>query len=307
MSNIERHNNLGQILVGIQPKFEKLASIHKAVHYRREASFALEILQGNDYLASVAMSNQTSFERAIINVAAIGLTLNPAHGLAYLIPRKKKVILDISYKGKIALAVEIGSIKWCMAELVYEKDIFKPKGAGLRPIHDYDPFLDDRGRVRGGYAIAKTNSNELIITYMSIKEIYLIRQRSEAWLSGKQNPWKTDENEMIKKTLIRRNSKLWPFTSTHNRERLDEVEKIESENDPIPELAPLDLEKRSGQIELIKDHLLRLNIDQDYYLLEKLPQIVRRKIESFTDLTDIEIDQIMVQLTQLNEEKNAES
>jgi recombinational DNA repair protein RecT len=47
---------------------------------------------------------------------------------------------------------------------------------------------------------------------MQIDDIYDIRNRSSAWKSGRSCPWKTDEGEMIKKTVIKRAYKLWPKT-----------------------------------------------------------------------------------------------
>ena len=89
MSNIQRFENLKQVVAQTQPAFDELAKIHGAVNYKREASFALQALTDNDYLASLAMGNQDSLKRAVINVAAIGLSLSPVHKLAYLVPRKK--------------------------------------------------------------------------------------------------------------------------------------------------------------------------------------------------------------------------
>lgn len=302
-SNVTRFQNIQQILTVIKPTFEEMAKIHGAVNYRQEASFAVEILQKNDYLAQAAMKDQDSFKRALINVAAIGLTLNPAYGLAYLIPRKGVVILDVSYKGKIALGVQCGSIKWCTAELVYEKDTFTVGASGEKPIHKYDPFDSDRGKLRGGYATAKTNADEFIISYMSLKQIEEIMKRSESVKAGSFSPWKTDFEEMVKKTLIRRNSKSWPYASTSNRERLDVAEKVEREVDPLPELVPIDPVLQSEKIEAIIYSLRILNIDETYYLAEKLPTILRREIKTFHDLTELELDQITVQLNQLVESK----
>lgn len=303
-ANIVRKDNLQELLTMWRPSFEEMAKVHNAVNFRQEASFALQILQSSDYVMKAAMADQDAFKRAIINIAGIGLTLNPAHGLAYLIPRKNKITYDVSYKGKIALAVDVGSIKWCQPELVYSHDKFKFKGVGKMPLHDFDPFLDDRGELRGGYGVAKTHSNEYVISYMSMKQIYAIRSKSEAWQAGKGgNPWKSDEVEMIKKTLIRRNSKLWPFTSTRDRARLDAAIALEEEQDPLPEIESIDQNKSVEKIATIKSLLLQANIDEEYYLSEKLPEIIRRKIDSFEGLTSIEIDQITVQLSQIAEGK----
>lgn len=301
MSNVVRVQNLGQILKEIKPTFDELAKVHNTVDHRREASFALEILENNEYLRSVAIKNQDSFRRAVINVAAIGLSLNPAMGLAYLLPRKNRVCLDISYRGLIAIAVDIGSIKWAMADIVREKDEFTYNGPGEKPLHKFNPFDEDRGEIIGAFCLTKMCSDEVLTTPMAIKEIYEIRGRSESYKSSKGSPWLTDEKEMIKKTLIRRASKMWPKAATDRR--FTEAADVDRESDVISAPVELNTEKRKKQFRQISEMLLILNIDEEYYLTEKLPNIVRRKISCITELTDIEIDQIIVQLSQLVEER----
>ena len=308
MSNIQRFENLQQVLKIAEPSFNELAKIHNAVDFRREASFAIQALNDNEYLSAVAMKNQDSFKRAVINVAAIGLTLNPVMGLAYLVPRKNKVCLDISYRGFVSLAVEQGSIKWAVAEVVREKDTFTFQGIGVRPIHDYGPFDEQRGKIIGAYCVAKTNQDELITVHMPIVEIYEIRNRSESWKSGKSSPWKTDEGEMIKKTVIRRARKSWPSAST--KDRLDSAIALGDEADALNAPVVVDNFKRSEHFEMIRSYLKMLDKNETDYL-KVLCKITRREISCFEELTDIEIDQSLISLSQMidelpfDEDKNA--
>lgn len=304
MSNLVRIENVQQLLKMVEPSFNQMAELHKAVDYRREASFALQALQDNDFLASTAMKNQDSFKRAIINVAAIGLSLNPIKKLAYLIPRKGKVCLDISYIGLVTLAVDEKSIKWAQAEIVRENDHFVFNGIGEKPDHEFKPFSEDRGKIIGAYCVAKTNQDEFITIQMSIKQIYEIRNRSESFKSG-SGPWKTDEEEMIKKTVIRRAYKSWPRASTMDRfERA--VDAVEDAHELAAPLA-IDNVKRAEQFLFIEEMLLKLNIDKDYFIKDKVPKFTRREIAQFEDLTDQEISIILIQLTQLVEEKQSEN
>jgi len=279
------------LLKMVEPSFNQMAAIHNAVDYRREASFALQALQDNEFLATTAMKNQDSFKRAIINVAAIGLSLNPIKKLAYLIPRKGKVCLDISYIGLITLAVDEKSIKWAQAEIVRENDHYTFNGVGEKPDHEFKPFSEDRGKIIGAYCVAKTNQDEFITIQMSIKQIYEIRNRSESFKSGSSGPWKSDEEEMIKKTVIRRASKSWPRTST-----MDRLERaVEATEEALGLAAPvaIDNEKRAEQFLFIEELLLKLNIDKEFFIKDKIPKFTRREVKDFDELTDQEISIIL--------------
>ncbi|MGO1190311.1 recombinase RecT [Vibrio casei] len=184
------------------------AVVDNAVKWEKECQFAVQLFQANDFLAKIALSNQVSAQNAIINVAAIGVSLNPALKHAYLIPRKGRVCLDISYMGLLHLAMESGSIMWGQAVLVHERDDFKLTGLGNLPHHDYSPF-SDRGNIVGVYCTVKTRDGDFLTECMSIDEIYSIRDRSESF-KKKQGPWVTDEGEMIKKTVVKRANKYWP-------------------------------------------------------------------------------------------------
>lgn len=180
----------------------------KSVNWEKESQFAIQLFQANDYLAKTALNNQVSAQNAIINVAAIGISLNPALKHAYLVPRKGKVCLDISYMGLMHLAMESGSILWGQAVIVHEKDDFKLTGLGNLPHHNYSPF-GDRGKIVGAYCTIKTAHGDYLTEAMSIDDIYSIRSRSESYKRN-SGPWVTDEGEMIKKTVVKRANKYWP-------------------------------------------------------------------------------------------------
>lgn len=187
---------------------------NNSLNFEVEAGFAVQQLESNDYLLSVAMNNRQSVINAVTNVAAIGISLNPARKQAYLVPRDKKVCLDISYIGLVDLATQSGSIVWAKSELVYEADDFKMGEPGTLPDHKFNPFSKTRGAVVGAYVVAKTPGGEYLCDAMSIDEINAIRDRSSAWKAyqnkGVSCPWVTDAGEMGKKTVIKRASKLWP-------------------------------------------------------------------------------------------------
>lgn len=219
-----------QAVYGLEASFNQVNAYK--LNFKKEATFALQLLKANDFLRSTAQGNPDSLQNAITNIAAIGISLNPATKEAYLVPRNRQVCLDISAIGLIKLATDSGSIKWAQAEIIKKNDKFKLLGVGQSPIHEVDYFAD-RGETIGVYAVAKTLDNDFLVTVMSIKECHDIRDRSEAWKafsSGKVKscPWATDEGEMMKKTVIKRASKLWPKS-----ERLDAAVHVINEHEGI--------------------------------------------------------------------------
>jgi recombination protein RecT len=195
----------------------------QSIVFEREAEFAIQLLEANDYALKVAMNNRQSVVNAIKNIAAIGISLNPAKKQAYLVPRRPKagqpagICLDLSYMGLIDLAVDSGSIQWAQAKLVRENDVYENQGVDKPPVHQYQPFKDaiERGQIIGVYVVVKTAGGDYLTHEMSISEVHAIRDRSESWKSyekdsTKKTPWITDAGEMIKKTVIKQASKTWP-------------------------------------------------------------------------------------------------
>ncbi len=177
----------------------------QSVTWSKESQFAIQYFQKNDFLAKTALSNPTSAQNAIINVAAIGITLNPASKLAYLVPRDGMVCLDISYMGLLHLAQATGSIKWGQCKLVYSNDTYESNGLDTAPTHKYNAF-GERGDVVGGYCTVKTSDGDYLTEEMSLTEIRTVEATSKA----KNGPWKTFWEEMARKTIVKRASKYWP-------------------------------------------------------------------------------------------------
>ena len=203
-----------------------MAVASKDINFDREAQFVSQLLESNDYMTMVALRNKNSIIASVNNVAAIGVSLNPASKLAYLVPRKGAVCLDISYMGLMHIAQVSGAIKWGQAEIVRENDSFELTGIDQPPKHHFNPFNRERGAIIGCYVVVKTDTNDYLTHSMPIDEIFAIRDRSESWKKREekiaknerrtQSPWVTDEGEMIKKTVVKQASKYWP-----RRERLD--------------------------------------------------------------------------------------
>lgn len=189
------------------------------LNFKKECEFAYQSLRANDYLMNVASKQKNSLWAAIVNVAAIGISLNPALKHAYLVPRDSKVCLDISYRGLRKLAIEAGAIDLCVTELVYEGDEWKWRGSFDRPLHEFDPMDDTRINpsdiwqgLRGGYCVARLPDGTFLVSHTTVAQLRKVMSVSKG--SAKpHSPWQQWPEEMIRKTLIRRASKEWPETA----------------------------------------------------------------------------------------------
>jgi recombination protein RecT len=279
-----------------EPLFTKASTDDRMV-WAKESQFAIQLFQNNDYLAKVAFQNQTSTQNAIINVAAIGISLNPAQKLAYLVPRKGAICLDISYMGLMHIAQQSGAIKWCQSAIVRKNDQFRREGLDKPPIHIYNDFdtEEQRGEIVGAYVTVKTDDSDYLTHTMRIDAIFAIRDRSEAWKkyksdNSKKCPWVTDEEQMILKTVVKQAAKYWP-----RRERLDaaidyvntegeEGINFTAERQPVRDITPATKQTLDEIGALLKS--LGKTWDDD--LLPLCSQLFRRTIATPDELTQEE-------------------
>ena len=198
-------------LVYQQEQFFSKVLTSDELTWQKECQFAIQALDNNEFLAKTAMSQRASFQNAIINVAAIGISLNPALKHAYLVPRKPnsngsaKVCLDISYQGLLHLAMSAGSIEWGQAKLVYENDRYVNNGVDQRPTHEQQTF-GEKGKIIGVYCTVKTKSGDYLTEEMDLTALNKVQATSKA----ANGPWKSWPEEMMRKTVVKRASKYWP-------------------------------------------------------------------------------------------------
>lgn len=148
---------------------------------------------------------------ALYQCASMGLPLDGYH--AHLIPFGKDATLIVDWKGYTAIAARYGIT--AKATLVCEHDEFsiaEDDGAGKTAVtHSWD-IRKDRGAVVGVYSRAIRAGHDPDYEFMSMAEVFSIRDRSKAFKGGR-GPWITDPGEMARKTVIRRHRKRWPIMS----------------------------------------------------------------------------------------------
>ena len=187
----------------------------KALNFEAEAGFAIQSLMTNEFAMSTAQRNKPSLYASITNMAAIGISLNPAKKQAYLVPRDGRICLDISYMGLMDLAMQSGSIRWAQCALVFSGDDFSLNGLDKQPTHKFNPFAKARGALVGVYSVIKTLDGDYLTHAMGIEDVFNIRDKSSSWVAFQAKKtrsciWKDHEGEMVRKTCIKQAYKYWP-------------------------------------------------------------------------------------------------
>ncbi|RAZ83435.1 recombinase RecT [Cereibacter johrii] len=206
---------------GISPARFKRAAL--ACLSRPEASYLVE------------KCDRGSIFTAVMNAAAAELELHPALGQAYIVPRGGQAVLQVGYKGFIALASRAGLA--VEADVIYAGDRFSIR-KGTNPDVSVEPELDPakRGEWVAVYVITHYASGAKTLTFMTRAEVEAIRNRySDAYKRGGAGAktWNESPEEMAKKTCIRRASKLWPISVPGGGDD-DGGEVIEADPAPVP-------------------------------------------------------------------------
>lgn len=209
-----REKESKMLVFAAQKQFE--VSNEYKMNFNREAGFAIQILVNNPYLMKC---DGDSIKHAVVNVALTGITLNPALKYAYLVPRKVKnelkCILDISYMGMIKILTDAGAVKNVDAGVIYQNDRYDFR-RGSDPYFKHVPALSNRGEKIGAYAIAFLRDGGFQYEILGREDIEKVRATSESWKNEegrKYSPWETWEEEMWKKTALKKLFKLLPKTN----------------------------------------------------------------------------------------------
>lgn len=202
---------------------------------KKEMGFALQAMMGSKKLQECT---QQSILDAVLNIARTGLTLSPIYKLAYLVPRKGKAVLDISYMGMCKVLVDAGGFKYIEAHVIYTDEV-----SGNRFKHDvltgdfyYDPIYPDteeeqkKRKAYGVLTIATLGDGSRASMFTPRWKIEKSRRISEG-ASSEWSPWNNFEDEMYKKTAIRLHYKTLP--KGRLTEQLESTLALEEQNNPV--------------------------------------------------------------------------
>jgi phage RecT family recombinase len=210
--------------------------------FLKEASFAAQAINGNSQLQK---STDASKLMAVLNVAQIGLSLNPVKKESYLVPRFNRgsveCQLEPSYQGLVKLLTDTGSVKSMAVYGVREGDEFEVElGTEMKVTHK--PKFKSQ-EITHVYGIATLPDGGQQIEIMTADEINAIRDLSESYKAFKAGKirscvWVDHYNEMARKTLIRRFYKYLPKSDAH--EQLQQAIALD-ESDYLPSYEKIDV------------------------------------------------------------------
>lgn len=195
-----------------------------------------------------------SFLGAMMNAAQLGLEPNTPLGQAYLIPYKNKGTLEcqfqLGYKGLIDLAYRSGEVQIIQAQVVYSNDKFEYE-LGIDPKLKHVPAATDRGEPISVYAMFKTVSGGYGFEVMSMDDIKAHAKKYSKAYGSDYSPWKTNFEEMAKKTVLKRVLKYAPLKSDFARDiSSDGTVKTEISEDmySVPAVEIISVDAETGEV-----------------------------------------------------------
>ena len=202
-----------------------------------------------------------SFLGAMMTSAQLGLEVNTPLGQAYVIPYTNKGKLEaqfqIGYKGLIDLAYRSGEVEVIQSHVVYENDEFTCE-YGLDPKLTHKPADSNRGEAIKVYAVFKTKSGGFGFEVMSMDDVRKHAAKYSQSYNSSYTPWKTNFEEMAKKTVLKRVLKYAPLKSDFVRAAVqDEVIKTGISDDmyEVPnetvieaEYSEIDVDEETGEV-----------------------------------------------------------
>jgi recombination protein RecT len=198
-----------------------------------------------------------SFIRCVLEAAELGLAIDGRLAHAVKFSNKQKVNgkevwrdeaqLMVDYKGVIATARRTNVITDCYARIVREGDRFACGDRNGQAWLEFEPSLAGGGAVLGAFAVVKLPGGEWRHEWMNAAEIHQVRGKSKSF-QKKAGPWcgtETEQDEMRKKTVIRRALKTYADDPAIARLlELDDRE-YEKEDSNTPERSALPLGRSS--------------------------------------------------------------
>ena len=214
---LKKGMSIPDMIKALQPEIRK--ALPSMITPERFTRMALSSLNNNPQLLECT---PMSFIAALMDAAQLGLEPNTPLGQAYLIPyrNKDKGVVEcqfqIGYKGLIDLAYRNERLRSIEAHTVYENDEFYYE-LGLDARLKHIPAWDERGDIKGFYAVFKLDNGGYRFEVMSKNDVDKFRDTYSKTANSVYSPWNTSYEEMAKKTVIKRVLKYAPLKAEFKR------------------------------------------------------------------------------------------
>lgn len=211
IQNTNEKKGIRALIKDMEPEIKK--ALPSVLTPERFTRMILSALSTTPQLASCTPK---SFLGAMMTAAQLGVEPNTPLGQAYLIPYRNKGIdevqFQLGYKGLLDLAYRSGEVSNVQVHEVCENDKFE-YALGLDPVLNHVPATVNRGDAIFYYAIIRMKDGGYIFDVMSKDEINAHAQKYSKAFSSSYSPWKTNFDEMAKKTVLKKVLKYAPMKS----------------------------------------------------------------------------------------------
>lgn len=164
---------------------------------------------------ALADCTEASLIKALLDASQLRLIPDGVLGEAYIVPYGKTATLIPGYKGLIQLCLRSKLVKKIGARVVYENDLFKYE-YGMNEACIHIPTEEEPGAIRGAYGTFEMSDGVKGFEFWPYKKLMNHKIKFAKGLDKKDrngkytSTWRTNEEAMIFKTVIRSITKILP-------------------------------------------------------------------------------------------------
>ncbi|KUL99342.1 recombinase RecT [Fusobacterium nucleatum subsp. nucleatum] len=223
-------------------------ALPKHINSDRFVRIAITTIRQNPKLAKCS---QESLLGALMVSAQLGLEPGTL-GQCYLIPFENKKAgtvecqFQIGYKGLIELLRRSGQLSDIYSYTVYENDDFNIE-YGLSRTLTHKPNFDERGEIKGFYAVAILKDGAKAFEYMTKDEVV---KHEEKYRKGsyKNDVWNKNFEEMAQKTVVKKLLKWLPVSVEFLEMAAKDEKSFKVVDDKSTEVQEIEILENNGDI-----------------------------------------------------------
>lgn len=189
-----------------------VAKLGGMIKWEYFCSAFLTTIEKNPLLAECS---EASLVKAVLDASQLRLIPDGVLGEAYIVPYGRTATLIVGYKGLIQLCLRSPLVKKIGARIVYENDHFKYE-YGMNEACVHIPTEEEPGEIRGAYGVFEMSDGVKGFEFWPFKKLMNHKIKFAKGLDKKDkkgnwtSTWRTNEEAMIVKTVLRSITKLLP-------------------------------------------------------------------------------------------------